>query len=113
MTGKIPIRIWSAASSTGQEAYSTAITIKELIPNLEDYNITILATDISEAAVAQASRGHYGKFEIDRGLNPELLNKYFTEHNETWKINDDIRSMVKFQRLSVRILMFRQPMKRF
>jgi len=62
----IPIRIWSAACSTGQEIYSIAIVIKELLGDLTRYNIRLIGTDISDAAVARASYGTFNNFEIDR-----------------------------------------------
>lgn len=75
---KTNIRIWSAAASTGQELYSIAIVIKELIPNPARYNIQLLGTDISDNAISQASYGKYNKFEIERGLPRQQLTKYFT-----------------------------------
>lgn len=68
--GRIPIRIWSAACSTGQEAYSTAITLKELLGDLTRYDIRILGTDISNKVVAHASYGEYSRMELERGLPP-------------------------------------------
>jgi chemotaxis protein methyltransferase CheR len=97
----IPIRIWSAACSTGQELYSLAIIIKELLPNLKKYNIKLLGTDISDEAIAKASYGHYNKFEIDRGLDKEKMQRYFTQNNNSWKIRDDIRAMVMFQKINL------------
>ena len=72
------IRIWSAACSTGQEVYSIAIVLKELLGDTSKYNIKLLGTDISDTAIAQASRGRYNKFEIERGLARDKLQKYFT-----------------------------------
>ena len=69
----IPIRIWSAACSTGQEAYSIAIVLKELLPDLKKYNVKLFGTDISDSAIAQASYGTYNKFEIERGLSKGKL----------------------------------------
>ena len=63
----ITIRIWSAACSTGQEVYSIAIIIKELLRDLSRYNIRLVGTDISNRAVAQASRGIYNRVEMERG----------------------------------------------
>jgi chemotaxis protein methyltransferase CheR len=94
----ITIRIWSAACSTGQEVYSLAILLKELIPNISKYNIKLLGTDISDDAIARASYGRYNKFEVERGLDSNLLQKYFTQNGSSWKINDDIRAMVLFQK---------------
>ncbi len=98
---KTNLRIWSAASSTGQELYSIAIVIKELLSDLSRYNIHLLGTDISDAAVAQASYGKYNKFEIDRGLSPKLLQRYFTLFGDSWKIKDEIRAMVNFKKLNL------------
>jgi chemotaxis protein methyltransferase CheR len=96
-----PIRIWSAACSTGQEVYSIAFVLKELLPDLKKYNIKLLGTDISDAAVAQASYGAYNKFEIERGLSRDKLEKYFTPNGNTWKIKDDVRAMANFKKLNL------------
>ncbi len=98
---KTPIRIWSAASSTGQEVYSIAIILKELLGDTSKYNIKLLGTDISDAAVRQASMGKYNKFEIERGLPREKLNKYFTLSGGFWKIKDEIRIMANFRKLNL------------
>ncbi len=65
--GRVPIRIWSAACSTGQELYSTAIVLKELLGGFTGYDIRLLGTDISDQAVAAASRGYFSQLEIERG----------------------------------------------
>lgn len=98
---KTNIRIWSAAASTGQELYSIAITIKELIKNDPNYNFTLLGTDISDEAIAQASYGKYNKFEIERGLDQKVLRQYFTLFGNTWKIKDEIRAMVNFRKYNL------------
>lgn len=98
---KTNIRIWSAAASTGQELYSIAITVKELIRNDPSYNFTLLGTDISDDAIAQASYGKYNKFEIERGLDQKTLRQYFTLFGNTWKIKDEIRAMVNFRKFNL------------
>ena len=105
-TPKVPslktnVRIWSAASSTGQELYSIAIIIKELLRDLSRYGITLLGTDISDSAVSQASYGKYNKFEIERGLDQRYLQRYFTLFGDSWKIKDEIRAMVNFRKLNL------------
>ena len=97
----IPIRIWSAACSTGQEIYSISMVIKELLPDISKYNIKLLATDISGGAISQASYGTYNKFEIERGLTRDKLQKYFNSNGDTWKIKDEIRAMVTFKKLNL------------
>jgi chemotaxis protein methyltransferase CheR len=95
------IKIWSAASSTGQELYSIAIVIKELLKDSTDYSFTLTGTDISDAAVTQASYGKYNRFEIERGLDKRYLQKYFTLFGDSWKIKDEIRAMVNFKKLNL------------
>lgn len=97
----IPIRIWSAACSTGQEVYSIAMVLKELLLDLKKYNVKLLGTDISDSAIGQASYGTYNKFEIERGLSKEKLQKYFIPNGGNWKINDEIRAMVSFAKQNI------------
>lgn len=99
--GRIPIRIWSAACSTGQEAYSTGIVLKELLVDLNRYDIRILGTDISSKVVAQASYGEYNRGELERGLPPEVLTRHFAPSGERWKIRDEIRAMATFRTMNL------------
>ena len=99
---KTNIKIWSAASSTGQELYSVAMTVKDLIDHrMDSYNFNLLGTDISDNAVKQASYGKYNKFEIERGLPRPTLQKHFTLFGDSWKIKDEIRAMVNFRKLNL------------
>ncbi|MGA2258291.1 MAG: protein-glutamate O-methyltransferase CheR [Thermoguttaceae bacterium] len=91
------LRFWSAACSTGQEPYSLAMILRETISNFASWNVSILATDISDAAIVQASRGWYAAHEIDRGMRASLLPKYFKSQRGGWQISDEIRAMVSFQ----------------
>jgi chemotaxis protein methyltransferase CheR len=99
--GKKTLRIWSAACSTGQEPYSIAMTLCESIPGLENWRIDILATDISETALAQASSGSFSQFEVQRGLPIQYVMKYFRQEGQSWKVSDKIRSMVKFENFNL------------
>jgi chemotaxis protein methyltransferase CheR len=90
-------RIWSAACSTGQEPYSIAMTLADLVPDIYSWDVQILGTDISAASVETASRGVYGNMEIGRGMDPLRLQKYFTPQGGDWKIRDEIRSMCSFR----------------
>ena len=98
---RIPIRIWSAACSTGQEAYSTAITLKELLGDLTGYDIRILGTDISNKVVAQASYGEYNRMDLERGLGPEALARHFMVSGDRWKVRDEIRAMASFRTMNL------------
>ena len=78
------IRIWSAASSTGQEAYSIAITLKEHFPQLASWNVEIVGTDYSPQVVERARSGEFNHFEVQRGMPIMLLMKYFSQDGEAW-----------------------------
>ena len=97
----LPIRIWSAACSTGQELFSIAILLKELLGDLSCYDIRLLGTDISDRVVAQASYGLYGKFDIERGLTPDKLARYFTPEGPSWRIRDEIRAMATLKTMNL------------
>lgn len=92
------IRIWSAACSTGQEPYSIAMTLHELLPDIETWDIKILATDVSDDSVKKASQGWYSSHEIERGMTPAKLKTYFTQENDGWRVRPEIRSLVQFER---------------
>ena len=95
------LRIWSAACSTGQEPYSIAMLLLETLPDPHSWNVSVLGTDISDEAVARASRGHYAEHEVRRGLPPAKLQKYFHAEGNGWRINDEVRSLVSFRRLNL------------
>jgi chemotaxis protein methyltransferase CheR len=97
----VPIRIWSAACSTGQEIYSIAIVLKELLGDLSGYNIRMVGTDISDLAVSRASQGVYSQIEMARGLTDASREKSFSPHAGGWKIRDEIRSMATFKKLNL------------
>jgi len=98
---RIPIRIWSAACSTGQEVYSIAIVLREVLGDLSRFNIRIMGTDISDVAIATASEGFFNGVEIARGLSEPLLARYFVPAGSRWKIRDEIRALVCFRRLNL------------
>lgn len=100
-TGPVPIRIWSAAASSGQEIYSIAIVLKELYLDPNKYQIKLLGTDISDAAIAQASYGRYNKFEISRGLTPPKIKRYFNQDGDYWRVRDELRAMAVFKKLNL------------
>lgn len=98
---KIPLKIWSAACSTGQEVYSLAMTLSEMRLFSERFDISILGTDISNEAVAKASYGKYNQFEIERGLSSYFLNKYFSKTGNGWRIKDEIRVLARFSQMDL------------
>ncbi len=74
-----PLRIWCAAAATGQEPYSLAISVLENQALLEGLDVSILATDISQAALATADGGLYTQFEVQRGLSAQRLITHFDQ----------------------------------
>jgi len=98
---KIPLRIWSAACSTGQEVYSIAITLLEMLPGRDKFDISILGTDISSKAIGQASYGKYSKFEVERGLDPQKRQRYFTAMGNSWRVKDEVRSLATFKKINL------------
>jgi chemotaxis methyl-accepting protein methylase len=99
--GTIPIRIWSAACSTGQEVYSIAITLMELQAGMGMFDNSILGTDISSDAIGKASYGQYNNFEVERGLPLQTRQKYFTQTGNGWRIRDEIRSLARFDSINL------------
>jgi len=95
-----PITIWSAASSTGQEGYSIAMTVLEHFPQLAP-QIRIVGTDISHEAVAKAKAGRYSQFEINRGLPAIMMVKHFTQKGGEWEVKPELRRMVSFQQMNL------------
>lgn len=100
-SGTARIRIWSAACSTGQELYSIAILLKELLGDPDRYGVQLLGTDISDEAVARASRGVFSPVEISRGLSEFQRTRYFVPVKDGWQIRDEIRAMAAFKKLNL------------
>jgi chemotaxis protein methyltransferase CheR len=100
-TGSARIRIWSAACSTGQEIYSIAMVLKELVGDPNRYGIELLGTDISDDAVARASRGRFSPVEIGRGLSDAQRTRYYLPVAGGWQIRDEIRAMASFRKLNL------------
>jgi chemotaxis protein methyltransferase CheR len=94
------LSIWCAACATGQEPYSIAMLVREHFRSLRDWDIRILAGDISPTALARSVEGRYGEVEIRRGLSPALRDEYFRRTGTTWWIADEIRAMVTFQQIN-------------
>jgi chemotaxis protein methyltransferase CheR len=106
-----PLRIWSAASSSGQEAYSLAMILSELRPSLGDRPVEIIATDIAREQLARARDGLYTQFEVQRGLPMQMLVKYFRKEADGWRVAEPIRRMVEYREWN--LLTDLRPLGRF
>jgi chemotaxis protein methyltransferase CheR len=94
------LSFWSAAASSGQEAYSLAMLLLEM--GLEGWNIQIYGTDLSDQILERARNGRYMQLEVNRGLPANCLVKYFDRNGLDWQIKDHIRRMVHFERFDLR-----------
>ena len=90
------LRIWSAAASTGQEAYSIAMTVVEC-GIIERHRVEILGTDLARQPLARARTGQYTQYEVQRGLSVQRLLQHFTRHGEEWVANRPLRAMCSFR----------------
>ena len=94
------LRIWCAASSTGQEPYSVAMCVKEFA-GLSGWRVEIVATDLSQEVLEKSKAGLYSQFEVQRGLPIQLLVKHFVQIGDLWQLNADIRAMVQHRQLNL------------
>ncbi len=98
--GRRALRIWCAASSTGQEPYSIAMCVKGFAA-LAGWRVEIVATDLSQAVLEKSKAGIFSQFEVQRGLPIQMLVKHFTQIGELWQLNADIRGMVQHRQLNL------------
>jgi len=106
-----PLRIWSAASSSGQEAYSLAMILAENKALLGGRQVEIVGTDIARDQLARAQQGLYTQFEVQRGLPVQMLVRHFKKDDANWRISEAIRAMVRFREFN--LLNDLKPLGRF
>ena len=98
------LRIWSAACSTGQEALSVAMLIREHFPFLSNWNIEIEGTDISAEVVRRARQGRYHRIEMNRGLPARFIVRYFRRAGEDWVAKPEILNLCTFREANLCIV---------
>jgi chemotaxis protein methyltransferase CheR len=96
-----PIRIWSAACSTGQEPYSLAMLCDDEASKYPSLNVELFGSDISERCIEKAQSGLYTQFEVQRGLPIRLLVRHFERADEAWTLAPRIRQMVRWRRVNL------------
>ena len=99
--GTRTIHVWSAACSTGQEPYSLAMMLAEHFPDLADWRIQIIGTDISPTVLKRAESGVFQQLEVNRGLPATYLVKHFRQEGRNWIVSDAIRRRVSFRPLNL------------
>ncbi|HEY7274036.1 MAG TPA: protein-glutamate O-methyltransferase CheR [Actinoplanes sp.] len=97
--GTRKVRVWSAASSSGQEAYSLAITLQEALP--PGWSYEILGSDISNEMIKRAQIGEYSQVEVNRGLPAPQLIQYFERNGAHWRVAPALRRNVSFRLLNI------------
>lgn len=90
------LRIWSAGCSTGEEAYSLAILVRELLPMNHRWDVAIVGTDINQVALEKAQQGIYSDWSF-RHTDSGLRQQYFELHRRGWELDRQVRSMVSFR----------------
>ena len=95
------LRVWSAASSSGQEAYSLAMIVAESAAALGGRKVEIVGTDIARDQLARAREGVYSQFEVQRGLPVQMLMRYFRKDESNWRLTDAIRAMAQFREFNL------------
>ncbi|MGL5803978.1 MAG: CheR family methyltransferase [Xenococcaceae cyanobacterium] len=95
------LNIWCAACSSGQEPYSIAMLIREHFPILRNWQVRIIASDLSGKILTRARSGRYNSLEINRGLPVSLRDRYFQRQGREWILDDEIRQMVEFSQINL------------
>lgn len=95
------LNIWSAACSTGQEPYSIAMMLTDEFPQLETWDVKLLATDLASSVIAKAKSGKFPQFDVNRGLAAKSLIRHFKQEWGDWRLNDSIRNKVEFRQMNL------------
>ena len=96
------LRIWCAASSSGQEPYSIAMTLREHFASaLQGWQVEILGTDISDEMLDRCNSGSYSELEVNRGLPAAMMVKYFEREGLEWRITPEVKQLTQFRRLNL------------
>jgi chemotaxis protein methyltransferase CheR len=95
------LKIWCAACSSGQEPYTVAMTCLDAFPELEDWNFSILATDLSQEMVDRTNHGMYTQLEVNRGLPASFLLRYFKKKGMKYVAQDGLRQLVTAETMNL------------
>ena len=99
--GEKRLHMWCGAASTGQEPYSIMMVLREHFPSLMGWDVKLLATDLSTKVLARCRNARYSQQEIERGLPPATLNRFFTKVGNEWEAKESIRAGIEFRELNL------------
>ena len=95
------LRIWCAACSSGQEPYSVAMLLRDGFPEVRDWDVQILGTDLSDEMLDRAREATYTPFEVSRGLSPAALAEHFEPSGAGWRVREPVRRTVEFRAMNL------------
>ena len=95
------LRIWSAGCSSGEEAYSIAMLLRDMLPDVDEWSITILATDVNTAALDKARQGQFSEWAFREPRAKEMQPRYFHRVGRRWELSPKVRCMVTFNQLNL------------
>ncbi|HKJ87386.1 MAG TPA: protein-glutamate O-methyltransferase CheR, partial [Gammaproteobacteria bacterium] len=99
--GERELKFWSAACSTGQEAVSLAITLREVLPPERADRCMVVGTDVSEEAITRAKGAVYSELEMRRGVSPEIRRRYFEPVEGGYRPNANILGMIRYREMNL------------
>ncbi len=95
------LRLWSASTGTGQEAYSLAILLREHFAELRGWDVQVVATDLSVQSLRRAREGRYSQLELNRGVPPRLIPRHFRRDGLDWRVHPDLGALVEFRTINL------------
>lgn len=96
------LRMWCAACSTGQEPYSLAMMMLSTFPELRNWQVKLIASDISETVLKTARNGIYNQLEINRGLPTSLRDRFFSSEAGNWVAKSELKQWLEFKQVNLK-----------
>ena len=100
-TNQRELSLWCGACSSGQDPYTIMIILYEKFPQLVNWKLRFVATDISNKILEKAKEGKFSQLEINRGLPAQLLSQYFVKNDLDWQVKPEVRKRIEFRQLNL------------
>lgn len=95
------LRLWCGASSSGQEPYTIAMLMKEYFPELNNWDVTFIASDISQQMLTRCRQGRYSQLEVHRGIPEKMRERYFQEVGKEWEVTPTLKKWIDFRQINL------------